>query len=76
METLKARVTNGRLVLDQPTDLPEGTVLDLVIDDGGDDLSDEERKALDDFLLKSLRSAEEGRCSSAEEVMAALRKQR
>jgi hypothetical protein len=29
MAVLKARVKNGRLVLDLPTDLPEGTVVTL-----------------------------------------------
>jgi hypothetical protein len=31
METLRARVQNGRLVLDVPTDLPEGTEVELVM---------------------------------------------
>ena len=30
MQPLKARVHNGRLVLDEPTDLPEGEVVELV----------------------------------------------
>jgi hypothetical protein len=30
MFDLKAHVKNGRLVLDEPTDLPEGTEVDLV----------------------------------------------
>lgn len=46
MDTLKARVVNGRLVLDEPCSLPEGTVLELVVADDGDDLSEEERQAL------------------------------
>jgi hypothetical protein len=28
--TVRARVTNGRLVVDEPTDLPEGTEVELV----------------------------------------------
>lgn len=47
MERLRARVRQGRLVPDEPTDLPEGTVLDLLADDEGDDLDDAERTALD-----------------------------
>ena len=39
MQALKAHVHNGRLVLDEPTDLPEGTVVPLTIDD--DDEMDE-----------------------------------
>ena len=40
MSSLRARVQNGRLVLDEPTGLPDGTVVDLVADDEGDDLTD------------------------------------
>jgi hypothetical protein len=39
--------------LDEPTTLPEGTVLDLVLDDEGDDLSDQDREAL--HLLRASR---------------------
>ena len=46
MLAIRARVRSGRLVLDEPTDLPEGTVLDLVVDDEGDDMDDAERAAL------------------------------
>ncbi len=34
--TLRATVLNGRLILDAPTDLPEGAEVTLVIDDGDD----------------------------------------
>ena len=51
MQPLKAHVHNWRLVLDEPTDLPEGeevelVPLDEVLDSGGDYLDDEERAAL------------------------------
>lgn len=42
MGGLRARVEKGRLVLDEPTTLPEGTLVDLVVDDEGDDLTDDE----------------------------------
>lgn len=35
MSGVRARVQNGRLIVDDPTTLPEGTVLDLVCDDEG-----------------------------------------
>ena len=60
MSPLRAHVEKGRLVLDEPTTLPEGTVLELVADDQGDDLSDEERRALHQALSASWTSAEEG----------------
>jgi hypothetical protein len=40
MNKLRATVKKGRFVIDTPTTLPEGTVLDLVVDDEGDDLTD------------------------------------
>jgi hypothetical protein len=50
MSAIRARVQNGRLLLDAPTALPEGTVLDLVIDDEGDDFDERARRAqLGDF---------------------------
>ena len=50
MSPLRARVEKGRLVLDEPTTLPEGTVVELVADDEGDDLNDAERRALHEAL--------------------------
>jgi len=46
MSGLRARVEKGRLVLDERRTLPEGRVVDLVADDEGDDLTDDERRAL------------------------------
>jgi hypothetical protein len=43
-EPLKAHVRNGRLVLDEPTDLPEGTEVELVVADSWDDLDDDDRE--------------------------------
>ena len=52
MMTLKAQVREGRLVLDEPTDLPEGAEVELtpVLDD---DLGPEERQALEASLARS-----------------------
>lgn len=41
MDPLKAVVKNGRLVLDAPTDLPEGTVVELAIVDADGDVDPE-----------------------------------
>jgi len=56
MSQLRARVERGRIVLDEPTTLPDGTVLNLVLDDEGDDLSDRDREALHDAVGRSLES--------------------
>ena len=50
----------GRIRVDEPTDLPEGTVLDLVVDDEGDDLDDTEWAALEEHLRASLAEADAG----------------
>ena len=73
---VKATVRDGRLVIDEPTDLPEGTVLELVIDDGGDDLGADEHDAIRNAITKSLEQAAEGRLAPADEILATLRARR
>jgi hypothetical protein len=74
MSAIRARVINGRLQLDAPTLLPEGTVLDLVADDEGDDLGEVEREKLNGALLRAWNSANAGQVRAASEVIDALRK--
>ncbi|MBI4862267.1 MAG: hypothetical protein HY815_18715 [Candidatus Riflebacteria bacterium] len=69
MNTLKAKVVNGRLVVDEPTELPEGTVLDLVVADSDDDLSEEERNALHAALAEAWESARAGNVRPVEEFV-------
>jgi len=76
MNRLRARVRNGRLVLDEPTTLPDGTVVDLVLDDEGDDLSDEERGALHQALTRAHESIEKGNGLPASEIIKELRARR
>ncbi|WP_224241444.1 hypothetical protein [Hyalangium gracile] len=73
MDTLKAHVRNGRLVLDVPTELPEGTTLELVAADVGDDLSAEERLELHESLSQSWEEAQAGKLIPAAAVLARLR---
>lgn len=73
MQTLKARVQNGRLVLNEPTEFPEGTVLDLTVADDGDDLDEEERAALHAALDDSWASAQAGNTHPAEDILQKLR---
>jgi hypothetical protein len=74
MSGLRARVSKGRLVLDEPTSLPEGTVVDLVADDEGDDLTDDERRSLHDALTMSWTSAEAGHLRPASAILDELRR--
>ncbi len=70
---LRATVRGGRLVVDEPTDLPDGTVLDLVIDDEGDELGEEERIALNDAISRSLDDEASGATSPASVILDKLR---
>jgi hypothetical protein len=74
--TIRAKVQSGRLVVDEPTLLPEGTTLNLVVDDEGDDLPAEERAALNAHLAAAWRSVEAGRLRPASELLAELRARR
>lgn len=81
MQPLKAKVHNGRLVLDEPTDLPEGEVVDLVpVDEvlarGGDYLDDDERQRLHDSLRRSIEQMKAGQLIEADAAMAELRAHR
>ena len=73
MSGLRARVKDGRLILDQPTTLPEGMTLDLVLDDEGDDLTPQERKALNEAITKAWTSAKAGRLRPAQDLIGELR---
>jgi hypothetical protein len=77
MSGLRARVKKGRLVLDEPTTLPEGTVIDLVIDDDPeDDLDEAERRARDESIRQGLEDAKAGRTRPASEILEELRRAR
>jgi hypothetical protein len=76
MNSLRARVENGRLVLDEPTTLPDGTIVDLVLDDEGDDLTDTDRAALHGALTRSWESLNAGRVRPASEIIDELRTRR
>jgi hypothetical protein len=73
MNALKAHVKNGRIVVDEPTDLPEGTELYLVPVEDGDDLDDAERAALHEALDEAEADIDAGRVVTEEEVWARLR---
>jgi len=74
MSGVRARVENGRLVVNEPTSLPEGTILDLVLDDEGDDLDEAERAARDDAIERAWQQAQAGKGRPANEVLKDLRR--
>lgn len=70
---MKAHVVNGRLLLDEPTDLPEGTEWDVMLyNSEGDSLGDEERAALHRSLLRGITQADAGTLIDADDVLAEL----
>jgi hypothetical protein len=71
MQPLKARVHNGRLVLDEPTDLPEGAEVTLTVTDE-DDLDDNERARLHESLRRSIAQAKAGQLIDADQVIGKL----
>lgn len=74
--TLHAIVRNGRYVIDQPATEPEGTEFQLVEEDPGDDMDDEERAAFHEELYLSYQEAREGKVRPVEELLAELRASR
>lgn len=71
--TLKAHVHEGRLLVDEPTQLPEGTEIELLPLDPGDWLDPVDREALHRALSASQEDVEAGRLFDADEVLRELR---
>ncbi len=81
MRALKAHVKGGRLLLDEPTELPDGeevelVPLDEVLASGGDYLGDEERERLHESLRESIRQLKAGQMVDAATALAELRAHR
>ena len=79
MQSLKAHVINGRLVLDEPTNRPNGEVVELVpldevlADEDDGEFTDEERAEIRAELEASLAEANEGNLIDADVALAELR---
>lgn len=82
MQALRARVENGHIVLNEPTDLPDGTELYLiasndqgdVVFDANDGLSDEQRASVHRQVVASIQERRAGAPTfDADEVMRDLR---
>lgn len=78
MAAIGARAKNGRIIVDEPTDLPDGEVIDLVpLDEvlvrGGDYLDDEARERLHQSLREGIAQMKAGQTIDADEALARLR---
>jgi len=72
MLALKARVENGRFVIDEPADLPEGEEFYLMRVDDSAEFSDEERARLESALERSFAQAHAGQFVEANQVVSRL----
>ena len=70
MQTYRAHVRSGRLTLDEPTALPEGTEVELV---GVDDELDLGQEELDELRLVLAQGLEEARSGGGIPAAQALR---
>ena len=75
MRALKAQVRGGRLVLDEPTDLPEGTEVELTLV-GNDEFDPEERARLHQAIEDGAQDIERGDHVDGFEFIARLRASR
>jgi hypothetical protein len=77
-QALKAIVKDGRLVVNEPTDLPGGEVVELVpldevLANGGDYLDDQDRERLHQTIRKGVEDVKAGRTVEARKVIEDLR---
>ena len=71
MEALRALVRNGRLVMDEATELPEGTEVRLIVVE--DELDEGERTELDAALREGIAEMRAGKTVDGHEAIARLR---
>jgi hypothetical protein len=72
---LKAHVVNGRIVVDEPVDLPDGAEVRVYLYDASTDpMSAKERAALEESLERGIAQADRGELIDADEVLAELQR--
>lgn len=74
MNAIKARVVNGRFVVDTPVPFPEGTELDLQVADSDDEMDEAKRALLDGALSRAWEEAGAGNTRPLDEVLRRLGK--
>ena len=71
--TLHAHVINGRLVVDEPVDLPDGTQVQVEIVNDSDALDDADRARLHAAIEQGQDEIDRGEGRPADELIAELR---
>ena len=60
MQAIKTTVRNGRIVVDEPTGLPDGHEVELrVVNDDG--MTEDERRRLHESIVAGIRDGRDGR---------------
>ena len=72
--TLRGHIENGRVVVDERVDLPDGTEVKLALVDDADDLDEEDRARLHAALDQAQDEIDRGEGIPASDVIAELRK--
>lgn len=72
MAILRGRIERGRIVVDEPVDLPDGTEVEIAVADS-DEMTAEERSELDASIERGMAQAARGEGSSVDEVLRRLR---
>jgi hypothetical protein len=72
--TLRARVRGGRLVLDEPIDLPEGSEVELMPVDPADELDEADKARLLAALERAAVQLKNGEVLSREEFTQRVRR--
>lgn len=70
---LQANILDGRLVLDEPVDLPDGTAVELMPVHDDDDLDDADRARLHASLERSAEQFARGESIPAADVLRQIR---
>ncbi len=72
MTILRGHVESGRIVVDEPVDLPDGTEVEIAVADA-DDMTPEERAEVEASIDLGLEQAARGETITAEELLRRLR---
>jgi hypothetical protein len=70
---LMGHIENGKIIVDEDVDLPEGTEVKVILVDDADELDDEDRARLHVALDESQAEIDRGEGVPASEVIAGLR---
>jgi hypothetical protein len=74
--TLRGHVAKGRIVVDEPVDLPDGTVVQVEVVNDSDQLDDEDRARLHAAIERGQDEIDRGEGIPAEQLIAELRTKR